>query len=109
MWYCLEIAELISELGKREIHFWKSTLGHINVSYSLKMHVGSLITYCVLEVDREQSKADIIQLSKTIILTSITWNKEKCFIHYQNWPLSTKDESTIIIILKTTIKSKAST
>ena len=65
------------------------------------MHVGSLVTYCVLEVDREQSKADIIQLSKTI--------KEKCFIHYQNWSLSTKDESTIIIILKTNIKSKAST
>ena len=64
--------ELISELGKREIHFLKLTLGCINVSYSLKMHVGSLITYRVLEVDREQSKADIIQLSKTIILTSIT-------------------------------------
>ena len=73
------------------------------------MHAGSLITYRVLEVDREQSKANIIQLSKTIILTSITWNKEKCFIHYQNCSLSTKDESTIIIILKTNIETKAST
>ena len=41
--------------------------------------------------------------------TNVTWNKEKCFIHYQNWSLSTEDESTvIIIILKTNIKTKAS-
>ena len=53
---------------------------------------------------------NIIQPSKTIMLTNLTWNKGKCFIHYQNWSLSTKNESTIIVlILKTNIKTKAST
>ena len=64
--------KLISELGKREIHFLKLTLSFINVSCSLIMHAGSLIMYRVLKVDREQSKVNIIQLSKTIMLTSIT-------------------------------------
>ena len=53
---------------------------------------------------------NIIQPSKTIMLTNLTWNKGKCFIHYQNWSLSAKNESTIIVlILKTNIKTKAST
>ena len=48
------------------------------------MHAGSLIMYRVLKVDREQSKVNIIQLSKTIMLTSITWNKENLQDHILN-------------------------
>ena len=66
--YCLSIAiflrNLLVILAKGD-PFLK-----VNIkSYSLKMHIGSLITFCVLEVEREQSKADIMRLSKIIILT----------------------------------------
>ena len=100
---CCDIAwklwNLLVSLVKGRYIFERLTLCFINVSCSSIMHAGSLIMYRALKVNREQSKVNIIQLSKTIILTGITWNKEKCFIHYQNWSLSTEHESTIIIII----------
>ena len=47
--------------------------------------------------------------------TNVTWNKEKCFIHYQNLSTKKKKEkkrkeiTTIVLILKTNIKTKVST
>ena len=98
---CCDIAwklwDLLVNLVKGRYIFERLTLCFINASCSSLIHAGSLIMYRVLKVNREQSKVNIIQLSKTIMLTSITWNREKCFIHYQNWSLSTEDEITVII------------
>ena len=52
-----------------------------------------------MKVNKEQSKVTMIQLSKIMMLTNITKDREKCFIHYQNWPLSTEDEITIVITI----------
>ena len=52
-----------------------------------------------MKVNKEQSTVTMIQLSKIMMLTNITKDRKKCFIHYQNWPLSTEDEITIVITI----------
>ena len=58
------------------------------------MYVGSLIMYHVMKVNKELSKVNMIQVSKIMMPTNITRNREKSLIHYQNWSLSTEDEIT---------------
>ena len=106
---CCDIAwklwNLLMNLVKGRYIFERLTLCFINAFCSSLIYVGSLIMYRVLKVNREQSEVNIIQLNKIIMQTSITWNREKCFIHYQNWSLITEDEITVIItILKTNTK-----
>ena len=111
---CCDIAwklwNLLVNLVKGRCIFERLTLCFINAFCSSLIYAGSLIMYRVLKVNREQSEVNIIQLSKTIMQTSITWNREKCFIHYQNWSLKTEDEITVVItILKKKKKNKKKT
>ena len=64
------------------------------------MNAGSVIMNHVVKVNKKLSKVNMTQVSKIMMLTNITLNKKKkkkCLIHYQNWPLSTEDEITIVI------------
>ena len=58
------------------------------------MYAGSLIMNHVVKVNKELSKVNMIQVSKIMMPTNITRNREKSLIHYQNWSLSTEDEIT---------------
>ena len=71
------------------------------------MYAGSLIMNHVVKVNKELSKVNMIQVSKIMMLTNITWNREKSLIHYQNWSLSTEDEITTVITIKKKKKEKA--
>ena len=64
------------------------------------MYAGSLIMNHVVKVNKELSKVNMIQVSKIMMPTNITWNREKSLIHYQNWSLSTEDEITTVITIK---------
>ena len=54
----------------------------------------------VVKVNKELSKVNMIQVSKIMMPTNITRNREKSLIHYQNWSLSTEDEITTVITIK---------
>ena len=58
------------------------------------MYAGSLIMNHVVKVNKELSKVNMIQVSKIMMPTNITSNREKSLIHYQNCSLSTEDEIT---------------
>ena len=58
------------------------------------MYAGSLIMNHVVKVNKELSQVNMIQVSKIMMPTNITWNREKSLIHYQNWSSSTEDEIT---------------
>ena len=47
-----------------------------------------------MKVNKELSKVNMTQVSKIMMPTNITRNREKSLIHYQNWSLSTEDEIT---------------
>ena len=47
-----------------------------------------------MKVNKELSQVNIIQVSKLMMLTNITRNREKSLIRYQNRSSSTEDEFT---------------
>ena len=48
----------------------------------------------VVKVNKELSQVNIIQVSKLMMSTNITRNREKSLIRYQNQSSSTEDEFT---------------
>ena len=48
----------------------------------------------VVKVNKELSQVNIIQVSKLLMSTNITQNREKSLIRYQNQSSSTDDEFT---------------
>ena len=59
-----------------------------------------------MKESKELSKISMIQLSKTMRLTDITWNKGKSSIYYQNWLFSIEEGITTTIEIKKKKKKK---
>ena len=85
---------LLGNKVKGKYDFERSTLCFLNSSCSSLIYAGFFIMNHVVKVNKELSQVNIIRVSKLMMSTNITRNREKSLIRYQNRSSSTEDEFT---------------